>query len=229
MPDTKFSWTALREHVRKYLWIYIVGIAVCLLGTNLLWTTTRPRPDNDETVIVFLMDAFGNPEALSDVAQDMLERAKADDETLQTVEFQSLLYTEDDYMGSMLLMTRLTVGEADAFLTGQAGMDALVNSQALEPLDDYVAAGWPGDFGLEPYYATYQDEEAGTSTTYLAALKLDGVTALAERGAFANEGAYLCVTANGGNVQTTMKALQYMLEDLSEDDHAETGASEPAA
>ena len=36
MPDTKFSWRALREHLRKYFWIYLIGIAVCMLGTNLL-------------------------------------------------------------------------------------------------------------------------------------------------------------------------------------------------
>ncbi|MBR6889590.1 MAG: hypothetical protein IKN05_01235 [Clostridia bacterium] len=229
MPDTRFSWAALREHLRKYLWIYIVGIAVCLLGTNLLWTTTRPQPGNDQTVIIYLMDAYGNPEALSDVAEDMFARTKPHDDALQVVQFQNLMYTEEEYMSSMLLVTRLAVGEGDAFMTQQAGLDALVNSQVLEPLDDYVAAGWPGDYGLEPYYATYTDDETGESQTYLAALRLDNVTALSERMAFANEGAYLCVTANGGNVQTTMRALEYMFEDLMEGAHAETGASQPEA
>lgn len=229
MPDTKFSLTALREHLRKYLWIYIVGIVACLLGTSLLWTTTRPRPSNEQTVTVYLMDAYANPEALSDVAQDMLQRAGQEDEALQVVEFQNLQFTGEDYMGSMLLMTRLAVGEGDAFLTNQTGMDALVNSQALERLDAHVADGWPGDYGLEPYYVTYEDEETGESETYLAALRLDSVTALAERGAFNNEGAYLCVAANGGNVETTMRALQFMLEDLTEGGNAQTGTSQPAA
>ena len=229
MPDTRFSWAALREHLRRHLWIYIVGIGVCLLGTSLLWTTTRPQPSNDQTVTIYMMDAYSNPEALSDVAEDVFARTKPYDDALQVVQFQSLMYTEEEYMSSMLLMTRLAVGEGDAFMTQQPGMDALVNSQVLEPLDDYVAAGWPGDFGLEPYYATYTDDETGESTTYLAALRLDGVTALSERMAFQNEGAYLCVTSNGGNVETTMRALQYMLEDLTEGAHAETGASEPAA
>ena len=212
MPDTKFSLSALREHLRRYLWIYVVGIVLCLLGTNLLWTVTRPRPTNDQTVNIDLLDSYGNPEPLEGVAADMLARTQPFDENLQEVSFQPLMYIEDDYNSGMLLLTRLAVGEGDAFLTGQVGMDALVNSQVLQPLDDYVAAGWPGDYGLEPYYATYEDEEAGTSETFLAGLRLDGVNRLSE-----------------SNVETTMKALEFMLQDLTEGDYAAAGASEPAA
>lgn len=229
MPDTKFSWSALREHLRRYLWVYVVGVVICLFGTSMLWTMTRPRPTNDQTVTVYLMDAYANPSPLDDVAADMLARTQPFDEELQVVEFQNLMYTEEDYTSSMVLLTRLAVGEGDAFLTNQAGMDALVNSQVLEPLDDYVAAGWLGDFGLEPYYVTYVDEDAGTSDTYLAGLRLDSVSRLSEIGAFINEGAYLCVAANGGNVETTMKAIEFMLQDLTEGGYAATEAPEPAA
>ncbi len=229
MPDTKFSGQALREHLRRYLWIYIAGIVVCLLGTSVLWTMTRPQPTNAQTVVIYLMDAYANPEPLADVAADALERTRPFDEELQVVEFQPLQYIEDDYNSGMLLMTRLAVGEGDAFMTSQAGIDALVNSQVLEPLDDYVAAGWLGDFGLEPYYATYEDEETGASDTFLAGLRLDGVNALSRRSAFINEGAFLCVACNGGNVETTMKALEFVMEDLTEDTHAATETAEPAA
>ena len=43
MPDTRFSFAALKEHLRKFIWIYVVGIAVCLVVANLLWSTTAPR------------------------------------------------------------------------------------------------------------------------------------------------------------------------------------------
>ena len=52
MPDTKFSWRGLREHLRKYFWIYLLGVALCLVGTNLLWTMTRPQFSNEEVVTV---------------------------------------------------------------------------------------------------------------------------------------------------------------------------------
>ena len=51
--------------------------------------------------------------------------------------------------------------------------------------------------------------------------------------AFNNEGAFLCVANNGGNVETTMKALEYMMEDLmalsTEEADAGTEDTEPAA
>ena len=225
MPDTSFSFRALREHIRKYFWIYLVGIALSLVGTSLLWTTTRPRLENYEEVIVFLADGFSNPEPLHDVAEDMLARTQPFDDTLKSVEFQSLMFNEDDYNSNMLLVTRLAVGEADAFIAGKAAMEALVPSEALLPLDDYVAAGWPGDYGLEPYYAELVDEESGKTTRFLAGLRVDSLTVLAERGVILPEGACLCVTANGGNVETTMKAIEFMLEDLTEASHAGTEAA----
>ena len=222
MPDTKFSWRALREHLRKYFWIYLIGIAVCLLGTNLLWTTTRPRASNEETVVVFMVDGYANYEPLAPIAQDMLEQTQAFDDTLKEVEFQTLMYNGEDYSGTILLMTRLAVGEGDAFLASQSVMDALVQSQALEPLDGHVADGWLAGYDLEPYYATYTDEEEGISETFLAALKLDNYPILMEKGAFISEGGYLCVTSNGGNVDTTMKALEAMMAALTEEQNAQS-------
>lgn len=229
MPDTKFSWRALREHLRKYFWIYLIGIAVCLLGTNLLWTTTRPRASNEETVVVFMVDGYADYEPLAPIAQDMLEQTQAFDDTLKEVEFQTLMYNGEDYSGTVLLMTRLGVGEGDAFLTCEAAMESLVRSQALVPLDEYVADGWLGEYGLEPYYATLEDEETGESQTFLAGLRLDSVTALSQMGAFNNQGAFLCVASNGGNVETTMKALETMMKDLTEAADAGTENTEPAA
>lgn len=229
MPDTKFSFAALKEHLRKYLWVYLVGVAACLLGTNLLWTATAPRPTNEQTVTVFLTDAYTNPAPLDGVAQAMLEATRPFDENLKLVEFQSLQFKEDDYTSSMLLLTRLAVGEGDAFLASQAAMDALAQSEALQPLEEAVAGGWLAEYGLEPYYATLTDEDTGESTTFLAGLKLDSVQALQDMGAFFNEGACLCVAANGGNVETTMKALETMMEKLTEDGHAAAEDTEPAA
>ena len=40
---------------------------------------------------------------------------------------------------------------------------------------------------------------------------------------------FLCVMNNGGNVETTMKALETMLEDLTEGDYAGAARTEPAA
>ena len=225
MPDTKFSWPALREHIRRYLWVYLIGIVVCLAATRLLWTMTRPHYANGEVVAVYMADRYSDPDPLSDVAAHALEQTRPFDETLKEVRFESLMYNEQDYTSSMLLLTRLAVGECDAFFASQAAMDALVSSEALVPLDDYVAAGWLGGLGLEPYYAARENEDGSAGASYLAGLRLDSVNALVQRQAFENEGAFLCVANNGGNVETTMKALETIMTDLTEASDAGTEAA----
>lgn len=225
MPDTKFSWPMLKEHLRKYLWIYLLGIALCLAGTGLLWTSTQPQPSNEESVLIYMVGSYGSAEALDDIAADMLARGQAQDERLKQVEFQWLQYSDDeaDYTGGMLLMTRLAVGEGDAFIAGGAGLNALVQSGALMPLEDLVAEGWLAEYGLEPYYAEITDEESGETTRYLAGLKLDGMDGLRLLGAFYNEDAALCLSMTSMNPETTRRALEVMLEDLAKEaDHAAT-------
>ena len=225
MPNTKFSWRALREHLRKYFLIYLLGIALCLFGTGMLWTMTQPRLKNEEVVTVCLTANYSDPEPLETVAQHMLEQTQSYDSTLKSVEFESLLYADELYTSPMLLTTRMAVGECDAFLASQSAMDALVGSRGIVPLDDAVAGGWLSEYGLEPYYVTWEDEDTGESVTFLAGLRLDGVNALREMGAFDNDGAFLCVATNGGNVETTMKALETMMSDLTEANHAGTKAA----
>lgn len=232
MPITKFSWPRLREHIRKFFWIYVVGIAVCLFGSNLLWTMTRPQVPIDQSVVIYMAAGYSNPDPMEGIAQDMLQRGQAEDETLELVEFQSLQYLDptEDYTSSMVLMARMSTGEADAFLASQDALNALVNMEAVLPLDEYVANGWLAEYGLESQYVTVVDEETGESNTYLAALKLDEVDALAELGAFDNEGAYLLITSNGTNVKTTMRVVEIMIEDLMEGNyHVSTEGTDAAS
>ena len=225
MPDTRFSWRGLREHLRKYLWLYLLGAVLGLFGAELLWTMTRPRVPSEASVNIYLAAGYSNPEPLEALAPDILSRVQADDATIQQVAFESMMYDEQVYTSNMLLLTRLAVGECDAFMASQEAMDALVASEALVPLDDALAAGWMGAYGLEPYVVTTEDEETGARATWTAGLRLDSVDALAKMQAFDNEGAFLCVTVNGGNVDAAMKALEYLIGDLTEDSHAGTKAA----
>ena len=222
MPDTTFSWRSLREHLRKYLWLYLLGIALGLLGAELLWTMTRPRISSQASVNIYLAAGYSDAEPLQALAPDILARLRADDDTIQQVYFESMMYNDQVYTSNMLLLTRLSVGECDAFLASQEAMDALVASDTLVPLDDALASGWMSAYGLEPYAVTTEDEDTGKATTWTAGLRLDSVDALAKMGAFDNKGAFLCVTSNGGNTEAAMKALEYLMSDLTEASHAGT-------
>ena len=186
MPDTKFSWRGLREHLRKYFLFYLLGIALGVFGAEMLWTMTRPRIPSQASVNIYLAAGYSDAEPLQALAPDILARLQADDDTIQQVYFESMMYNDQVYTSNMLLLTRLSVGECDAFLAAPLAMDALVDSGALIPLDDALAQGWMSACDLEPYVVTTEDEDTGLSTTWTAGLRLDSVDALAQMGAFDN-------------------------------------------
>ena len=83
-------------------------------------------------------------------------------------------------------------------------------------VDALLEGGWLAEYNLEPYSVTLEDEETGTTETFVAGLRLDSVTALRSLGAMDNEGAFLCLIDGGGNPETTRRALEYMMKDLTE-------------
>ena len=218
MPDTRLTWYNIKEHLRKLFWVYAAVIAVVLTVGNLLWIATSPRVPENERVLIYMAAEWSNPEPLKDIAADVLAKVRAQDETIREVAFESLMFADPqkEYTGVMVLMTRLAVGEGDVFLADANAMKALVQNRACLPLDDLWAKGWLAEGGLEPYYATVTDEETGESDTYLAGLSLDNMTALSGMRAFDNSGAYLVIAANGENIDASVRAAEYLVEDLKE-------------
>ncbi len=227
MPITKLTPARLKEHLRKHFFVYAVGIAICLVLTNLVWTTTAPRVPSDQSVVIYVAGPWSNVEALNPIARDIEARLAADTD-IREVEFQNLLFSnpEKDYTSSMLLMTRLATREGDAFLCSGECMNALMTSGVLMPLDDLVAGGWLADYGLEPWYATVADEETGEERTILAGLRLDSVTGFSALGAFDSRDAFLAMLDYTENPQETARAMEYLLEDLAEAQNAAADGTE---
>jgi len=221
MPITKFSWPALKKHVRKFIWLYIALIIISCFLSNLLWTMTRPRVPAEKQVLIYLADAISYPEALDDIAGEMLAEGQIFDETLSEVAFESLMFAnpEMDYTSAMVLMSRLSTGEADAFIASEDAMVTIASMEAALDLTEYIEAGWLAEYNLEPVPVTIPNEETGESISLIAALSLNNVDALSARGAIKNENAYLLITPNSTNIETTMKTLEIMIEKLMEENH----------
>lgn len=218
MPITKFSWSSLKEHIRKFFWIYAAVIIIAVVLSNLLWTMTRPQTPIDQQVLVYMADTIAYPEAMDDIAKEMLAEGQKFDETLMEVNFEHLQFSDPskDYTSGMVLMARLTTGEADAFIASEDCMVALASLAALD-LTDYLADGWLSEYGLEGQTITLIDDETGEENTLIAAIPLDSLTALKTRGAFQNEKSFLVIPANGTNRETTMKTIETMIRILAEE------------
>lgn len=214
MPLKGLSRARLKEHIRKYSPIYIAGIVVFLMLSNLLYTTTAPQTPAENEVLVYLVDTYPNTEPLAALADQALAALQPEDETLQSVLFSGIMYSdpEKDYNSVMLLMTRMVAGDGDVYIASSKGMEYMVNSEICLPLDAYLEDGWMDGLGLEPVYCV--DEETGE--TFIGGLSLDSLDELAEWGVMNNQGACLVIASNGTNQESSMRVIEYMIREIVE-------------
>lgn len=227
MPHFGISLFRLKEHFRKFWAIYIVGCTICVLLSNIIFTSTTPQTPIEREVLIYLADSFTDSEALSGVAADMLAYGQETDETLEEIVFENLSYgdPQTDMYGPMILAARLSLREGDAFIASSFALEALLGNEVYLPLDDYLADGWLADLDLEPVMHTSVE----TGETHVAALRLDNVPALAEMGAINNNGAALMIMWNSTNLETSMNVVEHMIRGLVEGTYASAENTEPAA
>ena len=128
MPLKGLTWARFKEHLRKSAAIYIVGIIVCVVLSNILYTSTRPQVPAEREVLIYLVNGYSNPDPLNDLCAQALTAMQAEDETLEEVHVESLMYTDpsQDYTSSYVLMTRMSVGDGGVMLDQAAAAGAIV-------------------------------------------------------------------------------------------------------
>ena len=227
MPHFGISLYRLKEHFRKFWAVYIAGCAICAVISNILFTSTAPRTPIEQQVLIYLADSVTDPEALEGVKADMLAHGQETDETLLEIVFEHLAYgdPQTDMYGPMILAARLSLREGDAFIASSFATEALLANEVYMPLDEYLENGWLADLDLEPVMHTSQE----TGETHVAALRLDNVPALAELGAFNNNGAVLMIMWNSTNLETTMDVVEHMIRGMVEGTYASAENMQPAA
>ena len=139
----------IKEHFRKCGVFYVAGIIVCMLLTNLLYTTTRPQVAAEREVLLYLVDALSNTEPLEPLAADALAYGQTVDETLEDVHFESILYNDPelDYTSSYLLATRMAAGDGDIYFASEIAADYMMRSEAFLPLDGISRCRLDGGLG----------------------------------------------------------------------------------
>jgi len=214
MPLKGINWYRLKEHIRKFSPLYIAGFVVCVFLTNLVYTMTRPQTPMEQEVMIYLVDDYTNITPLEALAEDALAYGQSVDETLVSMHFESIMYTDpaQDYNSAILLMARMSVGDGDVYFANDIAITSLMGSGMCVPLDEYLAAGWMEGLDLEPVFFTNEE----TGETYIAALRLSNVDALAELGVMANENAFLVMAANSTNLETSMATTEYIIRTLME-------------
>lgn len=227
MPLTGLTFARLKENIRKYAVVYIAGIIVCLLLSDIVYTSTRPMVPAEREVMTYVVDYLPNVDPLADLAAQTLAELQPQDETLESVVFYNLMFNdpEQDYNSAMLLMTRMAAADCDIYIASNVGLQYLINSGICLPLEEYLESGWMEGLDLHPI--TCIDPE--TETSFIGALSLDKVEALDELGVMTSiEGSGLVIAANGTNQASSMKAAETMIRTLMEGDYVQAHRPESA-
>ena len=225
MPHFGLSWFRIKEHFRKTVGLYIIGIVICAVLSNVIFSATTPQTPIEQEVLIYLADSYTVSSNLDGVAAEMLAYGQETDPTLLEIDFEDLQYSnpEEDYYSTMILMTRLALNEGDAFIANKYCADQMMLQDYYLPLEDYLDAGWLEGLGLETVESTSQE----TGETHIAGIRLDTVTALADPlGAFSPAEAILMITPVSTNLETTMNVVEHMLINLVEGNYAPAESTE---
>lgn len=224
MPFKGLSKFRLKEHFRKFTAFYLVGALICILVTNLVYTSTRYRTPAEEEVLVYLVDPYTSASVLDPLAAEALEYGITADELLEVVRFESIMYNDPqtDYNSAILLMARMAVGDGDAYISSKIAAENMIRMEMAYPLDEALANGWMDGLGLEPIYHTSEE----TGQTYVAALSMENVEALKQTG-MNTEDAALFIAGNGTNIDTTLQVVEYIITELVEGYDASAASAQP--
>ena len=215
MPHTGLTWARLKEHIRKFTPIYIVGIIISLVLSSVLYTSTTPQVPDEYETLVYLVAGYSNTEKLEAMAPEVLLECQELDPELQSVEYQSMLFDdpEQDYNSMYVLLARMSVGDGDVYIADHNATQQLFGYEMGMPLDEYIADGWLSEYNLEPYYFTYEE----TGETFVAGLKLDNFKPLVKLGIMNNQNATLIIAANGTNPENALDVIQSTFDRLTEE------------
>ena len=208
---TKAMW---KEHMRKYIAFYLIGIVVTCVFANLIFTTTRYIVPDEREVRIYLTGEYSDPSVLDSLAADALAYGQSIDPTLEEVNFQSLQYLdpETDYTSAYLLTVRMIAAECDIYICSDLAFTALCGSDICADVTDIGEA-----CGLEVFELI--NEEDGTSIN--AGVKLDTITSLNDSGAFYSENSYMVLANNTINQETSREVAKYILGRLQAGDFYE--------
>ncbi len=219
MPDTRFSKDRIKNHLHYGKWIYI-GIAVlAFLLVDLVYTMTEYRPDRYHRVDIQLVgNSIFDDEALTAVAQKVLEDVSPTDENLEEVNILNIAYSGDattDIYGAQKYTVMLAEGSSAIYVVNREMLENLVAQGGALPLEPYVDSGiLPAELAVTLPEA---DEDGNpTAVSRVFAVDLSGLgKMLGDDIAFDSRDKYAAVFAACVNPDTAMRVLRSMIDQLT--------------
>ena len=209
MPGLKLTLRRLADHFRRMAFTYIASCAAACLLAYLLYDALEPRlPNESEVRICYIAEAYDTA-AFGRLANELFAALTdgAERPDLRKLSFECFPYgnaAEKDPNMPMILMARLSSGNADLYVASPAAARLIQRTDAWQEWDDWLG----GPEGALPLEGALYGKRADSSvcTTALSASRLSVLT---ERGcAFGTEGAYVFLSSTTRNAEDSVDALK---------------------
>lgn len=205
LPITK---ERIRNHFHYAWWQYVLLVCLAVFGWNLLYTTTRYRSPESLKVEWYcqgLVDTQAQEELDALMEQLRLELFPE----MEEVTFTAVAY--DQTYSDMQLMVWVSAGQGDLYMLEREQFENLASAGAMAPLTPYIESGalQTGEIDLTAGYVT--DPETGEK--YLMGVPTDSLTGLQAYG-IDPEGHVLSLLSNGGNLDNTVKLMQWLIDNM---------------
>lgn len=134
MPETGFRWSGIKAHLRKWIGLYLAATLALCLFNHLVYTVTRPRPSEAETLRIMAANVEFTPDE-----EALLQRIQAVDENIRALALEYLPHADESDPSSVMLFTaKLIGGTGDVFITDEAGFALLEKRGAVA---EYIRSG----------------------------------------------------------------------------------------
>ena len=216
IPITK---QRIRNHFHYSLWKYALLVVIALFGWNLIYTSTRYQsPENLKVEFYGEVGATATKD-LQGLADQIHAQLMPEMEEVTATEI-----TYDDTYGDMQLMVWVSAAQGDIYLLSNKRFQSLAENGALMDLQPYVDNGTLNASGLslDGGYVSNAD----TGKTVLCGIPADHLPLLADYG-LVTSGATLCILANNGNDEYSLKFLNYLLTHMQAGDASVEATTAP--
>lgn len=198
----------IRTHFHYAWWQYLLLVCLAVFGWNLLYTTTRYRSPEELKVEWYCQGLVDSQtQEKLDALMEQLRLELFPD--MEEVTFTPIAY--DQTYGDMQLMVWASAGQGDLYMLERDQFQNLASGGAMAQLTPYIESGalLTGDIDLSAGYVT--DPETGKK--YLMGIPTDSLTGLTAYG-INSEGCVMGLLANGGNIDNTLKLMQWLIDNM---------------
>lgn len=209
MAENRITKKWLKNHWAYSWWKYLLLACICIMGVNIVFTTTAYRPPEEKKIELYVCNGYVDSQAMEDqLSPVFFERfPEQEDLTLMNVNLAS----EDMYV-QMQFTTYLAAQQGDVLLLPKSEVYKLSGEGAdnvFMDLTPYIETGVidPEKLGVEPLVLK---DSAGAEGVY--AIPAETLYGLFDLGNMTKD-SYLVVTAFSGN-EDTAAAMIGMLFDL---------------